>query len=131
MEDIRVQLLSIWLAFTEAIIRFFNNRSIKVDEQVAYLRLQLDIEKRQNKELIETIKNLVLNASNEEPAQDQTEHKPIGYKEPWHITRQRLESKSRKEAFELDREARVAIERDKSVGKSIEELEKELLSGSD
>jgi len=132
MEDIKVQLLSMWLAFTEAIIRFFNNRAIKIDEQVSYLRLQLEIEKQQNKELIEVIKNYVIGSENEEQTnQNQTEHKPIGYKEPWHITRQKLESKSRKEALELDREARIAVERNKSVGKSIEELEEELLNGSD
>lgn len=121
-----------WVAFSEAVIRFWNNRFAHIDEQVSYLRLQLEKEKELNTELIETIKMMALNekavTQDELP---QTETQPIRYKKPWHVVRQELEQKSRDEAIRLDREARTEIEREKAKGKTVEQLEEELLNGSE
>lgn len=113
------------MAFTEAIIRFFNNRAVRVDEQVSYLRLQIEKEKDNNSQLLDIIKSYTTGSIEKEEPINTEDFKPIQYKESWSAKRSRLERAARQKAFELDREARIQVERNKST----EQLEDELLHG--
>ena len=134
VEEIKVQILSMWLAFTEAIIRFWNNRSVKVSEEVIYLRLQLEREKDNNSRLLDVIKNLATAGVTVKEENNNESTEQIHFqsnKRPWHVVQRELEQKSRQEAARLDMEARTAIEREKAKNKSVETLEEELLAGAE
>lgn len=113
-----------------AIIRFWDNRFTvedRTNDEIRYLRIQLDIERTEKKRLLDLIIELQSPKSAVSEPFDENQTKPISSSRqvPWHIMRQRLEAEARNKARDLANEARVNIERNKTT----EELEQELLAG--
>ncbi len=127
MPDIKEDLLAIWVSFTEAITRFWNNRFQPVSDEIIYLRHQIEAERAEKQKLL----NLILEMNQPRPAEqepeDNTDYKPVmpSYI-PWHIQKQRLEMASRNRAIELGHEAAKAKDLEKQRAKSTEQLEEEL-----
>lgn len=120
-----MQLIKIlYESIIKAMIRFWDNRFIK-NTDIDYFKMALE---RQQDEYRELVKNITTQkTTNIQPESDETEWKPVQSFVPWHIKRQQLESASRQKAIDLAREAKINIEKSKST----EQLENELLNGTD
>lgn len=118
LDDLR----TIWSAFVEAIIRFWNNRfhSIK-NSEVDFLRDELMRSRNDYKELVQSLNQPVIH--NPKQIEDSEMYPIKGSRfEPFHVKRTKLEAASRNRAEALRKEAALEIER----GKSTAELEEEL-----
>lgn len=131
IEGIKSDFESIWVAFIEAVVRFWNNRFLRQDDEIHYLReqnKQLQLEIIRLAELMGLSKTAEVSSSEV----DDNELQPIqreGSRVPWHIKQRRLEIANRNRARELAKqfadEASMKVER----AKSTEQLEDELLHG--
>lgn len=112
----------IWNSFVEAIVRFWNNRFVRGNEEIVYLREEISRLQQENKGLIERLISPNINEVN--IREEEKEFQPVTTNRfiPWRERRAMLERKSREAAISLAREAEVEVER----GKSTEQLEKEL-----
>lgn len=119
--------IAIWVSFTEAITRFWNNRFIRENDQIVYLRMELAKSQSENSKLLGYILEMANPAKVEaEPELDLSNFKPVNQREPWHVRQRRLEQESRNKAIQLASEARENLEKTKST----EDLEDELLGGN-
>lgn len=111
LDDLR----TIWSAFVEAIIRFWNNRfhSIK-NSEVDFLRDELMRSRNDYKELVQSLNQPVIH--NPEQIEGSEMHPIKGSRfEPFHVKRAKLETASRNRAEALRKEAALEIERGKST----------------
>ena len=115
---------SIYEAFVRWIIRFFDSKSLR-DDEVDYLRMELDKLKVENQELL----NYILRPSVTKPEaeEDNSDWQPISKYKPWSSKQKELEEASRLRAIALAHEARVNL----ASKKTTEQLENELLTGTD
>lgn len=115
-------IIAIYESACSAVIRFFENRFLLNDE-VAFLRLELEKERSEKNKLLNHI--LELNRTPSVELQNSAEFVPqqVTGTLSWDARRRQLEAESRNKAIELRREAAVAI----NSAKTTEELEHALL----
>ena len=102
----------IWLSFKEAIIRFWDNRFLSNHrDEIDFLRSQIE---RERAEKLKLVNFLITPISENNERNELPEPIPGGHK-PWAVRKQELEKKFRKPNI---------------GGKTIEELEKEVLDAS-
>lgn len=108
-------------SFMEAGTRFWNNQfQVKSNEEVEFLKLELERERAEKNKLLNYI--LELNAPKIEVESETEELQPIHTsKTPWHVTRTNLENQSRA-AFKKMQEEQSP--------KTVAELEEALLGAS-
>lgn len=110
--------------FIRALIRFWNNRFNKSDE-INFLRLELEKERRERNKLTEYILELnQLKINNSEPI-DKEDFKPLNKHIPFRIKRAQKEAEDREMARKMRLEREQSL--DPMVVKTVEQLEKELL----
>jgi len=112
----------IWESFVRAAIRFFDQRSLRND-QVEYLRMEIEKLQNENREL----RDYILRPVNVPEPQDETvDWQPLGL-QSWEQKRRELEAESRKRMVQNAFDSAVIQNKNKST----EQLEKELLTGTD
>lgn len=110
---------SVWVAFLEALARFWNNRFVIEHRELDILKMELDRERIEKNKLLDSILEH-LNPKNEnEPEINLAEMKPLG-KSNWRARAKQLEDESRK--LKAASTPQVATVRKPSI----EELELEL-----
>lgn len=106
----------------EAGIRFWNNRFLTVDSNVEFLKREIEKLHIERNKLIDAILELSNPPAKEETQPGRTDFKPIG-RPSWRQRAAQLENEYRQKRVEMDRKK---AEEKITVGKSIEELEKEV-----
>ena len=107
-----------------AAIRFFDNRFVKSND-IDYFKMELA---RQQNDYQKVLDYILAPKTITAEIPDDEDRQPLnnGYK-PWHVKRRELEKESLERAGRLVKEARQAME----SAKSTEQLESELLNGTD
>lgn len=117
----------LFISFIESGIRFWNNRfQFHPDEQLEFLKLELEKERSEKSKLLNYI--LELNSPRVELEQRSEDPKPIQTSQiPWHVRKANLEreSRARFERLQEERKSGATV-----TSKSVEELEEELLKES-
>lgn len=129
IEGIKSDFLSMWTAFVEAIVRFWNNRFQLKNEEIIYLRQQIERLEFERKQLTERLMVPQFVETKEDEEEKTFEPLTTNRYIPWHERRRKLEQASRAEAIRLQQEAATQVERDNNPGRAqtIQELEDQLL----
>jgi hypothetical protein len=126
IEDIKVDLKSIWVSFVEAVVRFWSNRFQLHNDEVLYLRDRVAQLHNENQQLYERLISFNSPKIEEQPVNIE-DFKPIQtgrVRTSWSVTKAKLEADSRREAIKLAQEAAEATKAERT--QTTEDIEKEL-----